>query len=224
MKCSEIKYQLSEYIDGLQNEEQLRNIEVHLQKCSKCRNDLQYLKNYKSLINKLDNQKAPADLESKIFNKIDSGNEIFAINSKKQNPRISLIIKLTGIAAAILVFIYFVNPIELFSPASLSVEFVPKMEKKGKDEKMKKGSLNEYRTNQAILKLTELVEAHKGEILKENIEADEIFLLIIIPKANYYDFAESFNLISVKEKLPNQLPFSFSRKVRIQIGFIITEL
>jgi len=211
MKCKQVKYKLSEYLDGRLGEKETSRVVKHLERCSSCRESYEDLKNYQHLVSNLDPQKAPKDLEENVLERIHKGEPTIAHRDKV----IPLWAKTIAAAAIILGFIYLVLPDQYFSPAVVETEYIQMVEKRGKGDK--KGAVIDDPRAQFI---EELATTYKGEILKTDANKTNALIEGIslqVPKKSYPAFVNDYNRSNPFNLLSGSLPFTLSKNVQINI-------
>ncbi len=216
MRCKNIQYKLSEYVDGLLDQNQKQKVEEHLLRCQGCRKKFDELKNYTTIINNLDRQKAPGDIEANVLRALEqkpAGKEISV-------RTIPIWAKTIAVAAVILAFVYLVIPESYFQPGRIYTQYLPVEAKrsKGPESEMTKYKKMDLR----IYQIGELVEMYDGkisEIMRDNNSSLIDGIIVELPKKKYRDFAGQYNQSGILHPLPVSAPFTLSRKIDIILYF-----
>jgi len=214
MKCKQVKYKLSEYLDGRMGEQEKIRVKKHLDRCPSCKESYEDLKNYQKLVSNLDPQKAPKDFEEKVFEKLLHR----APETASRGIVIPLWAKTVAAAAIIIGFIYLILPDQYFTPAIIETEYIPMAEKRSKGPgRDKKGpKIDDPR----IQFINELATKYDGEILHiDSDKSDELAnaASVQIPKKSLTEFVNDYNRSNPLNLLSDTLPFTLSKKVRLNI-------
>ncbi|MFC1884122.1 zf-HC2 domain-containing protein [Thermodesulfobacteriota bacterium] len=108
MKCSEIKDNLSSYIDGVLNAEDTASVEDHIKGCENCREELSALRSLVEELNSLDSVKPPPDFLEKLNERIEAESGFSKLMSTLFLPfriKIPLELATAAITAVLVVFI-----------------------------------------------------------------------------------------------------------------------
>jgi hypothetical protein len=158
MKCARIKKLLSDYVDGILDEEDAGLLEVHLADCRRCQKELVSLRALVSELNQLESVKAPPDFLDQLHQRLASHSPLKEIIRKLFYPlRIKIPLELAT-AAALAVLI--ISIISVQSPEKsiirMPAESVVKPEGPVQEEKIKLAEplpkLERYASEPAVAK------------------------------------------------------------------------
>ena len=119
-------------------------------------------------------------------------------------------------AAMIIGFVYLLTPDNYFRIPELELQYIPVEQKGSKDPAIPKKSNREVDIR--IHYFNELVKAHGGKIIstkQKKAESNFEHITAEIPRDKYNEFSVAFNAGKPLYKLPEKLPFSFRKMVRI---------
>ncbi len=120
MKCTQVKILLADYLDNLLSDRESSMVKEHVAICSACREELEFLKAYKSYAATLKKIKAPDDLLANIHKRIEESAEKKGILRKLFFPlQIKLPIEFAGVCLLSLIAFFLFYP---FSPEKTPFE------------------------------------------------------------------------------------------------------
>jgi len=211
MDCDKIKIWLSDYKDGELDESTKSTVEAHLENCPECKQALDDLKFYESILSQLDPVKSPGDLKEKILEKIDHGLE------KQYVPfRQTAYYRIGRIAAAAILILAILLIPTINQPAQIEITYAKRVVKKGK------GPTEEKRESEEVRLVREMAELSNGELVHIQY-GDETGLVdyieIEIPKSDYKSFAERYNQEDIFETISPEPPAGRRNNLSIRIYY-----
>ncbi len=113
MKCREVKKRLSEYVDGVLDTRREKLIREHIAKCKNCAEELRALQACVSILNSLQEIKAPEGFQEKVQQRIRERSVFNRIIRKIFLPlRVKIPLEVVGVAATVLLVISVFNVTE----------------------------------------------------------------------------------------------------------------
>jgi hypothetical protein len=211
MNCDKIKIWLSDYLDdGLDSPTRLK-VESHLRECEECRQALEDLKYYRSVLQQVNTIKSPDDLREKILGKVSREKpKLHVPFTKTAYYRIGLIA-----AAAVLILAIILIPV-MIQPSQMEITYAKKVVKKGK------GPPGEKRGSAEVRLIREMAELSNGKLLyiHSNDETGLVdYVEIKVPKEDYHTFAEQFNQEDIFEALPPEPPGGIRKNLKITVYY-----
>ena len=211
MDCKKIKIWLSDYLHDELDDSKRAAIEKHLEKCSDCRQALEDLKYYRSVLQQVDPIKSPDDLREKIMD------EVTGKIREIRTPFLQTAFYRVGryAAAAVLILAIVLVPL-IHQPARIEISYAQKVVKKGK------GGIEEKRETEEVTLIREMAELSNGSLIlvKRNGKTGLVdFIEVKIPKEEYSFFAERYNGENVFEQLPFETPGGLRKNIRIKIYY-----
>ncbi len=210
MNCKKTQELLPEFYEGTLDEQNVDLVQAHIESCDDCREIIEALFNYFDGVKEIKTVNAPEDFKDRVLSHF--------TNEEVQKRRVpffySKFARYAALAAAALIFLYFVLPGRYFETPCYTINYVPKVEKAEKrGKKGKEYSEEQIRMiDQVIVQVEALTEKYQGQII-----ADEEYISIEITKDKYVQFRNDMLAIIPDAGLPEKPALSISRKVRFNI-------
>ncbi|MDD5455235.1 MAG: zf-HC2 domain-containing protein, partial [Candidatus Ratteibacteria bacterium] len=123
MECLKVKELLSEYIEGVLDEQLKKSVEEHLQTCKSCSEELGLLKTYLAKIGSLEKIEAPKDFLEDLHERLQEESKFKKVIRKIFVPvTVKVPFEIAGAAAMLFFVIYLVKTMQ---PVEKMTAFVP---------------------------------------------------------------------------------------------------
>lgn len=232
MRCKKAKILLSAYIDRELDKRETESVKAHLEKCSRCREKLSELEEYKRLTTIIEKKTAPAGFTETVWHSLGKETQNKRAKKTQAYPQGRILFWAAAATIAILIAVTLI-PLEIFYPDVIETNYYTETEKGGKgppkeirnNEKGGKGGKNDRGEKNDHLSPEEttvrnLLNKHGGKLnsityIENTIKPSRIELTI--PAANFGEFRKEYNI----EQNNNPIPEVKIRKADKAIPLVI---
>ena len=198
MECKQIKLWLSYYLLDELDERTRSRVEAHLEECADCRQALEDMKYYQSVLRQVDEIKSPEDLREKILGRVSHENIRLRIPFNQ-----TVFYNIGRYAAAVVLILAILLIPGIRQQAQMEITYSKKVVKRGKGSPDVRGEAGEVRL------IREMAEISNGELV--HVQTNEItklvdYIDIRIPRADFKHFADRYNQEDIFEILPAEPP------------------